>query len=214
MGRPPNTDERRGQIADAMARVAARTGYERASVQEIAREAGLAPGLVHYHFRRKLDVLLAMQEGLAAAHRERVERWLSRADAPEGRVRAFVDCHLARGAEEDPAALACWIALTAEAMREPEVRAGYDRAARGLIERLLVEVRADLAARGGDPRRARGAATAVFAAIQGYYALHGASPGIIPRGSAAPAVHALAGALLGWADGAATTEAARPRRRP
>lgn len=215
MGRPSNTDARREQIADAMTRVVARCGYERASVQEVAREAGLAPGLVHYHFRRKLDVLLAMQERLAEAHLARVERWLARAATPGGRVRAFVDCHLARGAEEDPEALACWIALTAEALRDEEVRAGHDRATRALIERLQAVVREDLAARGGETARARSAATALFAAIQGYYALHGASPGIIPRGSAAPAVHALAGALLGWGD---ESPKARPvaakRRRP
>ncbi|MDB4929752.1 MAG: TetR family transcriptional regulator [Myxococcaceae bacterium] len=196
MPRPSNTDERRAQIADAMIRVVARAGYERASVAEVAREAGLAAGLVHYHFQRKLDVLLAMQERLTAAHLDRVERWSQRAKTPEGRVRAFIDCHLARGAEEDPAALACWIALTAEALRDPEVRAGYDRAVRALIGRLESAVRDELAARGGDLRRARAVATAVFAAIQGYYALHGASPGLIPRGSAAPAVHALAGSLL------------------
>ena len=214
MGRPTNTDERRGQIADAMARVVARSGYERASVQEVARGAGLAPGLVHYHFGRKLDVLLAMQERIAEAHRARVDRWLARAPTPQGKVRAFIDCHLARGAESDPDALACWIALTAEALREPEVRVGYDRAARELIERLQAVVRDDLAARGGDTKRARAVATAVFAAIQGYYALHGASPGIIPRGSAAPAVHALAGALLGWAVEATKTRSTRPRRTP
>jgi TetR/AcrR family transcriptional regulator, transcriptional repressor of bet genes len=209
MARVSNTDERRAQIAAAMVRVVAREGYERASVHEIAREAGLAQGLVHYHFRRKLDVLLAMQELVVARHLARIVRWTSRAETPLARVRAFIDCHLARGAEEDHEALACWIALSAEALRDAEVRAGHDRAVRTLVEHLEDAVRDELRARAHDTRRTRAIATAIFASIQGYYALHGASPGLIPRGSAAPAVHALADALL---DGAQPANASTRKR--
>jgi len=212
MSRTSNTEQRREQIVEGMIRVVAREGYERASVQEIARAAGLAPGLVHYHFRRKLDVLLAAQEVLVARHLARVARWMgARTDGP-GRVRAFIDCHLARGAEEDPDALACWIALTAEALRDPEVRAGHDRAVRAMVSSLEEAARQTLTARGRDGAEALAVATAIFAAIQGYYALHGASPGLIPRGSAAPAVHQLAVALL--AKPAEETAAATRRKRP
>lgn len=213
MTRASNSDERRAQIAAAMVRVVAREGYERASVHEIAREAGLAQGLVHYHFRRKLDVLLAMQELVVAAHLERIDRWTTRVEGAQARVRAFIDCHLARGAEEDPEALACWIALSAEALRDAEVRTGHDAAVRSLVGRLEDAVRDDLRARERETRCARAIATAVFAAIQGYYVLHGASPGLIPRGSAAPSVHALAATLLEWNTDAATRSPTSPTRK-
>ena len=87
MSRTSNTEQRREQIVEGMIRVVAREGYERASVQEIARAAGLAPGLVHYHFRRKLDVLLAAQEVLVARHLARVARWM-RLEALAGRRRS------------------------------------------------------------------------------------------------------------------------------
>ena len=58
MPRPSNTDERRAQIADALKRVMARKGYDGATVNDIAAEADLTPGLVHYHFRNKLEILL------------------------------------------------------------------------------------------------------------------------------------------------------------
>ncbi len=209
MARASNSDERRAQIASAMVRVVAREGYERASVHEIAREAGLAQGLVHYHFHRKLDVLLAMQELVVASHLARIDRWLSRVEGPRAKVRAFIDCHLARGAEEDHEALACWIALSAEALRDAEVRAGHDDAVKTLVGRLEDVARDDLKERELDTKRARSVATAIFAAIQGYYVLHGASPGLIPRGSAAPAVHALAASLLEW-----TPDAPAPSRTP
>lgn len=202
MGRRSNTEARRGQIAEAMVRVVAAEGYERSTVQEVARVAGLAPGLVHYHFKSKREVLLAMLEHLAALHLARIDRWLARgADATE-RVARYIDCHLARGAEEDPDALACWIALTAEALRDEETRAAYERAARAFASRLEHEVREVLRARRGEGAGAKAVTMAIFSAIQGYYALYGAAPGMIPRGSAAPAVHALAGALLGDAPAA------------
>jgi hypothetical protein len=83
-----------------------------------------------------------------------------------------------------------------------------------MVDALTVHVRAALAARGRDPKGARAAATAVFAAIQGYYALHGASPGLTPRGSAAPAVHLLADALLGPPAAAPPAAPRRARRKP
>ncbi|HEY4122015.1 MAG TPA: TetR family transcriptional regulator, partial [Byssovorax sp.] len=59
MERAPNV-ERRAQIVAALARVMAARGYERATVAQIAAEAGLAAGLVHYHFASKRDVLLTL----------------------------------------------------------------------------------------------------------------------------------------------------------
>ena len=47
MARPSNTEERRQQIVQGLLRVMAERGYERASIAEIARAAGLTPGLVH-----------------------------------------------------------------------------------------------------------------------------------------------------------------------
>lgn len=50
---PPRT-----RILDAAARVLAQHGYEGATIKEIARAAGVAPGLVHYYFEGK-DQLFA-----------------------------------------------------------------------------------------------------------------------------------------------------------
>jgi TetR/AcrR family transcriptional repressor of bet genes len=208
MARVSNTEARRAQIADAMVGVVAALGYERASVAEVAKAAGVAPGLLHYHFTTKREVFVAMIGRLAASHLARIDRWMARADDPATQVARFVDCHLARGAEEDPAALACWVAVTAEALRDEAVRGAYEEAARAFVARLEPAVREALRARRGDGEGARAAATAIFAAIQGYYALHGAAPGMIPRGSAAPAVHALAEALIHGGP-----ESPNPRRR-
>ena len=99
-------------------------GYERASVAEIARAAGLTTGLIHYHFASKQNVLLALVERLAAGFEARFNERLDRAgDDPIKRLHAFVDAHLALDTAADPQAVAAWVTIGAEAIRQPEVRA-------------------------------------------------------------------------------------------
>ncbi len=45
---------------EAAVSVLGRKGYGETSMKEIAREAGVAPGLLHYHFSSKEDLLLAV----------------------------------------------------------------------------------------------------------------------------------------------------------
>ena len=90
MGRPSNTEERRQQIVAGLLRVMSERGYERASVAEIARAASLSPGLVHYHFKDKQEILLTAVEQLAARVRTRVSTRLQRAKGARAQVDAFV----------------------------------------------------------------------------------------------------------------------------
>ena len=54
----PDTPLRREQIVRAATVVLGRQGYADASLKQIAREAGVAPGLLHYYFESKEDLLL------------------------------------------------------------------------------------------------------------------------------------------------------------
>lgn len=49
----------RQRIVEAAQRVLARDGYAATSVKDIATEAGIAPGLVHYYFKSKDELVLA-----------------------------------------------------------------------------------------------------------------------------------------------------------
>jgi len=51
--------ETRERIVQAAIRVLGRAGYAETSVKDIAAEAGVAPGLVHYYFKTKDDLVLA-----------------------------------------------------------------------------------------------------------------------------------------------------------
>lgn len=174
----------------------ANKGYDGASIGDIARAAGLAPGLVHYHFRSKLEVLLALLDDLAERHRTRLDGALKAAGRPAAaRVAAFIDFHLSMRAA-DPEALACWITLGAEALRQGRVRARY----RTVVERWVASL-SEIIAEGRKERvfgkvDPAAAACALVAAIQGYFQLAGVDRTLVPRGSAADAVRAMAQGLL------------------
>jgi TetR/AcrR family transcriptional repressor of bet genes len=203
MARPSNTATRRLQIADALLRVMARRGYEGASIAEIAAAAGLAPGLVHYHFAGKRDILAFALDLLATRHAARLDGALAAAGpSPARRLSAFIDAHLARGAAADPVALACWVTLGGEALRDQAVRAAYARAVADTSARLRALLDQGVRARVFSCRPAD-AAAAILAAIEGCFVLSAAAPGTIPRGSAARSVKRMTASLVGVASLAA-----------
>jgi TetR/AcrR family transcriptional repressor of bet genes len=200
MSRQRNSAQRRDQIADALFRVLAKHGYDGASIDEIAKVAGLAPGVVHYHFKSKLEILLHVLAGLDARHRERLAQATASAQGDAAReLDAFIELHVGRGATADRDALAAWIALGGEALRQREVQAAYERTIAASEEALAAIIRRGVD--GGVFARVRVAATAaaVVAAIQGYFTLAATAPSLVPRGSAAPSLKRMAAGLLGVA---------------
>jgi TetR/AcrR family transcriptional repressor of bet genes len=198
MARPSNTAERRAQITGALLAVMARTGYERATIASIAREAGLTPGLVHYHFDSKEEILVTAVERLRDTVRARYEARVDRAgDAPIERLFAFVDAHVSRGSDDDPSAVAAWVVVGAQAISQPAVRELYA----GVIEESLAELRRLFAAClrevNGNARDARAYAAAVMSAIEGAYQLSAGAPGALPEGFAAPTLEKMVRGLLG-----------------
>ncbi len=63
MARTPKVvEDRRDQIIDAAMQVFAQKGFTRATNKDIAREAGITPGLIYYYFESKEDLLKAIIE--------------------------------------------------------------------------------------------------------------------------------------------------------
>lgn len=176
-------------------RVMAERGYEGASVQAIARAAGLTPGLVHYHFASKQEILLALVERLSAVLRVRFDARVQGASGPWARLEAFIDAHLALDDSADPASVMCWVALGAEALRQPEVCAAYEDAIRAELVQLEALVAEVLAAEGKSPAAASTLAVGLFAAIQGSYQL-AITADAVPAGLAAPTVRRMARGLI------------------
>lgn len=187
MGRKPNTEQRRAQILDALLAELASVGYERASVKSIAARAGLAPGLVHYHFESKLDMLLALVDIAIAQAEARFAAALAAGGDARVRLTAFVDTRVGLGAGADLRQVRAWVVLIAEAMGQPRVRRRVARWLESDRERLAA-LFAEAGASDPDAR-----ASALLALVLGSFSLHAIKVRGVPRGYARPQI-------LGWLD--------------
>jgi TetR/AcrR family transcriptional regulator, transcriptional repressor of bet genes len=200
MPRPSNTQQRRAQITGALAKVMARRGYDGATVADVAKAARLSPGLVHYHFKNKQEILLAMLADLVARHDAGLERrLLEAAGDPEREISAFIDFHLGRGADADPQALSCWILLSGEALRDAKVRAPFEAALENTARRAARIIVTGIEQGVFACDSVEAAASAIVAVIQGYFVLAASARNVIPKGSAASSAKCMALALLGKA---------------
>ena len=185
MSRKSNTEERRAEIVRALLAAMAEHGYEKATIQLIAQKAGLAPGLVHYHFKTKSEILLELIRTLASLSRQRYEGFAESATSADDRLRAYINARLAKGEGADPHAVAAWVVIGAEAVRQPEVRTMYQdvvRAEAELIETLLAACFKD---RGKARAQVKPLAAALLGLIEGAFQLASAAPDVMPAGYAA-----------------------------
>jgi AcrR family transcriptional regulator len=113
----------RGRLIDAAARVFAQRGYQAASVEEIAEEAGYSHGAVYSNFEGKADLFLAVfEEYMAERVRELAETQAALPeDAPlEARARALADQWMDRLAC-DRESMTLHMEFIAHADRDPEL---------------------------------------------------------------------------------------------
>ena len=201
MGRPSNAAERRLQIVEATLRVMARTGFDGASVQAIAAEAGLAAGLLHHHFGSKAEILHALLDHLEALVKARHEALAARRRGAWGRLEAWVDAYLAVGEDARPEAVAAWVWIGAQALKDAELRERYQAVVQRRLDGLsallheVVREASEADERPGErtkPARldVQGLAVTTLAAIEGYYQL-AAATSVVPPGSAAPELRRL-----------------------
>jgi len=185
MPRKPNTDQRRAEIVAAMLAVIASTGYDKATIQAVAREAGLAPGLIHYHFENKREILVALVETLAGYIEARYAQRAEAAVTATDKLRAYLDARLAHGKGANPQAVAAWVVIGAEAIRDPKVREAYQTAIAAemtLLRSLLV---AHMAQEGKSASGAPRLAAVLMAFIEGAFQLSSAAREAMPKGYAA-----------------------------
>jgi TetR/AcrR family transcriptional regulator, transcriptional repressor of bet genes len=164
----------------------ARSGYAGATIAEVARQAGLAPGLVHYHFRDKREILVALVEALASYARARYGTRATGCTRGEERLHAYIDAHLAYGPDAQPDAVAAWVMVAEQAVHDPDVREVYQAALREQMKLLRGLLRTTLAERGLRARRLDALAAGVTAFIQGTFSLATTARPLMPTGFAAP----------------------------
>jgi TetR/AcrR family transcriptional repressor of bet genes len=187
MARSSNTEARRTEITGALLAVIARHGYEKATIQAIAAQAGLAPGLIHYHFKHKQEILVSLIAAMAEAANARYAAVLGDQVEPAARLRAYLHARLGLGEGAAPEIVAAWVMIGAEAVRQPEVRTVYQRMVADELALLTTLLGDCLRAAGRSAEVAAPLAAGLAALIAGAYQLSSATTDVMPRGYAAEA---------------------------
>lgn len=193
MPRKPNTTDRRNQIVAALLSVIARQGYEKATIQAIAQEAGLAPGLIHYHFKSKQEILVCLIQAIAAFAEARFAAAALGVDGARARLDAYLASRLATGEGASSEMVAAWVMIGAEAVRQPEVRALYQQVIADELAGLGALMHACLVERQRDPGGAAQIAAGLLAMVEGAFQLSSAAAQVMPAGYAVHAATAYAG---------------------
>lgn len=187
-----NTESRRAAIVAAMLPVMARHGYEKATIQAIAREAGLTPGLLHYHFKSKQEILVSLVAAVVEFARTRYESRSASSAGPMERLQAYVQARLGLGTGAAPDMVAAWVMIGAEAVRQPEVRVLYEQAIAQELALLTQLLSACLAERHRSTDSAPTLAAGLVALMEGSFQLSSAAANVMPAGYAAQAAMAFA----------------------
>jgi AcrR family transcriptional regulator len=117
-------EQRRRELADAVWRVIRREGVDRASVRTVAAEAGWSPGALRHYFATQSELLafamrLVVQriEGRIAA----LDRAADARESVEQVLHELLPLDDERRAENE-----VWLAFTARALIDPELRAQHN----------------------------------------------------------------------------------------
>ena len=127
-------EERRDQILDAANALFAERGYDEVTIEDVARAAGVARGLVHHYFGGRKEVYVALLERLAAGREEELR-------PPTGRsARARVADSVSRWLDWTGANRTIYLGTIApgEDIADPDVR----RAVADLVHRAVVQLAA------------------------------------------------------------------------
>ena len=194
LGRHKNTDLRRKQIIEGFAEAISEVGYTGASIAVIAQKAKLTPGLLHYHFKSKEEILKSLIKEMSAYISGRIELKLEAINKPTqvNRMAQVIGAFLDLDSGSNLIFVKCWTVIFAEAATNKKVR---DLVHQGLIEQLDEIKKIAHEIRSEDKKRSVDElASLILAAIQGYILIGTVAPDLIPRGSASKMVSSI---LLG-----------------
>jgi betaine-aldehyde dehydrogenase len=137
--RDEGEEARRVQLVEVTIDSLAEVGYVGTTLAEIARRAGVSPGLVAHYFGDKDGLLEAAFRALARTLATRVRARLALARTPRGRVQAVIDSNLAPE-EFDRRSGTAWLAFWGQV---PHVQ-GLKRVQSAYQRRMLSNLRNDL----------------------------------------------------------------------
>jgi TetR/AcrR family transcriptional regulator, transcriptional repressor of bet genes len=193
MARPSNTQERRKQIVQAFVEVMATQGYAKATIQQIANTAGLAPGLIHYHFKNKQEILLELVQQISDLILNRYQQKSEKATSAKEKIKAYIDAHLAKDESSTSGLVAAWVVIGTEAIRQEEVQMIYEsvlKKQQAILEKLLIEA--------GEKQKTsiKQKVAMIMAAIEGSFQLSITAKNIMPQNYAAKTLYEMVEKIL------------------
>lgn len=147
------TTDKAPEILDAALRRFLHYGLKKTSMQEIARDAGVAVGTLYLYFEDKDALVVGCADRFAVRHHESVERLLAEKRPADQKLRRYVDERLR--AWREVGVTAPHAAELAEAVLRlrPERTLDFAREFQSTIERLLREGRSAGIFRHAEPER-------------------------------------------------------------
>jgi AcrR family transcriptional regulator len=115
--RPASQQDRRNRILDAAERCFARTGFHRATMQDVAAECAMSPGNIYRYFASKDDIVAGMAERDRERFRQDMTR-LQETQDPRTTFEALGRFHLV---EEPREKAVMMMEIWAEAARNPRI---------------------------------------------------------------------------------------------
>jgi AcrR family transcriptional regulator len=158
--------ERREQILTATCKVLVSRGLNQLRIADVAAEANLSSGIVHYYFSGKDDLIHRTFEQSFEESLRRRERIFESTLPPAERLVALIDSYIPRDPETIQA-WHVWLQLWAGALKDPSLRVINEKAYskwRNLIANVILEAHKDGALHSEDPE---GAADQLVALIDG-----------------------------------------------
>jgi AcrR family transcriptional regulator len=121
MPRPSVEEERRAQILRATWRVISVSGFRSLRLSDVAREAGVSSGMIHYYFETKRDLLKAAFERYFQHSTERRQWIMESGKDPLDLLKLIVTSYLPIEAETLEG-WRVWSELWVEGLQEPDLQ--------------------------------------------------------------------------------------------
>jgi AcrR family transcriptional regulator len=148
--RQERRERTRSHLLEAAGRVFARRGLERASVDEVAADAGFTKGAVYANFASKEELFLAMLDVRFAQRMDELDRVLSEHDALEHQAHA-ASADFMQYLKSDPEWEQLFFEAGLHASRNPEFRLRLASHYAQMRERMAAILRRRASALGIDP---------------------------------------------------------------
>lgn len=91
MGRKNNAPQRKEEITWALYECLSKSGHEKVTVKEIAGQANLAPGIIHYYFKSKDEIASTLAEKILEKYSSLIAKNIADAKSPEEKIEKSIE---------------------------------------------------------------------------------------------------------------------------